>query len=141
MLVKKTAMKAKRGWIHFTTILTIAVLSLGAAPPELSNSTPQEVFDGMRGSFRADMAKGVHAGYQWHLSGPNGGEWWITVNDGTFRMGRGTLPNPNVIFILKDRDWVALSNGTLGGTWAFLTGRLKIRGDKRLARKLGRIFP
>ena len=131
----------KRSWIDFTAILMIAVLSLGAAPDQTRSSTPQEVFDGMRESFRADQAKGVHARYQWHLSGPNGGEWWVTVNDGTFQMGRGTIANPNVIFILRDHDWVALSNGTLGGTWAFLTGRLKIRGDKRLARQLGRIFP
>ena len=37
-------------------------------------STPQQVFDSMRGSFKADKAKGVHARYQWELSGPNGGE-------------------------------------------------------------------
>jgi putative sterol carrier protein len=40
-----------------------------------------------------------------------------------------------------DKDWVALSNGDLSGTWAFLTGRLKIRGDRGLAKKLGEIFP
>jgi putative sterol carrier protein len=56
-------------------------------------------------------------------------------------MGRGTIPNPDVILICSDKTWVALSNGTLSGTWAFLTGRLKIRGDQGLARKLGEIFP
>ena len=34
------------------------------------DSTPQEVFDGMRGSFQPAKAKGVHARYQWDLSGP-----------------------------------------------------------------------
>jgi hypothetical protein len=29
----------------------------------------------------------------------------------------------------------------MGGTWAYLTGRLRIRGDQGLARKLGEIFP
>jgi len=134
-------MIAKRRCNSVVSILLIALLSLGAAPDERPNATPQEVFDGMRQSFRADLARGVHAHYQWRLSGPAGGDWWIEVNDGTFRMGRGEVGNPDVTFILRDRDWVALSNGTLGGTWAFLTGRLKIRGDKRLARKLGEIFP
>jgi putative sterol carrier protein len=129
----------------FFTIATI-VLTLGsgvvdATPKESKSSTPQDVFDGMRRSFRAEKAKGVHARYQWELSGPNGGEWWIEVNDGKFKMGKGKIENPDVTFIASDKTWVALSNGTLSGTWAYLTGRLKIRGDKGLAKKLGEIFP
>ena len=54
-----------------------------------SESTPQDVFDAMRGSFQPAKAKGVHARYQWDLSGPNGGQWWIEVNDGTYKMGKG----------------------------------------------------
>jgi putative sterol carrier protein len=129
----------------FSTMSLAVLLTLSAraaaATADAASQTPQDVFDGMRQSFRADKAKGVHARYQWHLSGPNGGDWWIEVNDGKFKMGRGTIPNPDVTFICSDKTWVALSNGTLSGTWAFLTGRLKIRGDQGLARKLGEIFP
>jgi len=112
---------------------------LAANEPE--NSTPQQVFDGMRESFRADKAKGVHAKYQWNLSGPDGGDWFIEVNDGTFKMGRGKIDNPTVTFITSDKDWVAMSNGKLKGTWAFMTGRLKVRGSQSTARKLDEIFP
>jgi len=137
-------MKAKNV-IFYLTIATIsATLGLGAfgaTSSEPANSTPQEVFDGMRQSFQAGKAKGVHARYQWELSGPNGGEWWIDVNDGTFKMGKGKIDNPGVTFVTSDKDWVALSNGTLGGKWAFFTGRLKIRGSQSLARKLDEIFP
>lgn len=112
---------------------------LAANEPE--NSTPQQVFDGMRESFRADKAKGVHAKYQWNLSGPDGGDWFIEVNDGTFKMGRGKIDNPTVTFITSDKDWVAMSNGKLKGTWAFMTGRLKVHGSQSTARKLDEIFP
>ena len=108
---------------------------------EHANSTPQEVFDGMRGSFQAAKAKGVHARYQWDLSGPHGGEWWIEVNDGTYKMGTGKIASPSVTFIAKDQDWVAICNDQLSGTWAYMTGRLKVRGDQNVARKLGEIFP
>jgi putative sterol carrier protein len=128
--------------------LTISALTLmtcvgavGAASSEHIESTPQEVFDSMRGSFQANKARGVHARYQWDLSGPQGGEWWIDVDDGKYKMGKGKIDNPNVTFVAKDKDWVAVSNHQLGGTWAYLTGRLKIRGDQGLARKLGEIFP
>jgi putative sterol carrier protein len=137
-------MKGKGVSFCLTTVVAVAALSLrmaSAAANEPANSTPQQVFDGMSQSFQAAKAKGVHARYQWELSGPNGGEWWIDVNDGTFKMGRGKIDNPSVTFITSDNDWVAMSNGTLKGTWAFLTGRLKVRGPQSLARKLDEIFP
>ena len=112
-----------------------------AIAAEHMESTPQEVFDSMRGSFQQAKAKGVHARYQWDLSGPQGGQWWIDVDDGKYKMGKGKIDNPNVTFVAKDKDWVAVSNGQMGGTWAYLTGRLKIRGDQGIARKLGEIFP
>jgi putative sterol carrier protein len=133
--------KAKRTCLATATIVALCFNALGATSNEPDSKTPQEVFDGMRKSFRAEKAKGVHARYQWELSGPNGGQWWIDVNDGTFKMGRGKIDNPSVTFVTSDKDWVALSNGTLGGKWAFFTGRLKIRGPQSLARKLDEIFP
>ena len=124
-----------------TIVTAICVATETAASTEHLDSTPQQVFDGMRQSFQADKAKGVHARYQWELSGPQGGQWWIDVNDGKYKMGKGKISNPNVTFVARDEDWVAVSNGQLGGTWAYMTGRLKIRGDQGLARKLGQIFP
>jgi putative sterol carrier protein len=106
-----------------------------------SDSVPQEVFDGMRESFRADKARGVNLRYQWDLSGPNGGQWWIEVNNGQYKMGRGRTNNPDVTFVASDKTWVDISNGKLKGSWAVMTGRLKIHGSQFAARKLGDIFP
>jgi putative sterol carrier protein len=123
------------------SIAVVVWLGAAIALADRIDSTPQEVFDAMRSSFQPAKAKGVHARYQWDLSGPNGGQWWIDVNDGTYKMGKGRIDHPNVTFVAKDRDWVAISNDQLSGTWAYFTGRLKIRGDQALARKLGEIFP
>jgi putative sterol carrier protein len=62
------------------------------------------------------------------------------VNGGKYKMGKGKISDPNVTFVARDKDWVAVSNGQLGGTWAYMTGLLTIRGDQGLARKLGQIF-
>ena len=137
-------MRANNWYLTLTIATIITAIGLGAASAaskESSSSTPQQVFDGMRQSFQAQKAKGVHARYQWDLSGPNGGQWWIDVNDGTYKMGKGKIDNPSVTFVTSDKDWVALSNGTLGGKWAYFTGRLKIRGSQSVARKLDEIFP
>ena len=137
-------MKANNGYLTLTIATLITAIGLGsasAASKDSSSSTPQQVFDGMRQSFQANKAKGVHARYQWELSGPQGGQWWIDVNDGTYKMGKGKIANPSVTFVTSDKNWVALSNGTLGGKWAFFTGRLKIHGSQSIARKLDEIFP
>ncbi len=126
---------------HICIIAVAMCVGAAVAVADNVDSTPQQVFDSMRGSFQPAKAKGVHARYQWDLSGPQGGQWWIDVEDGKYKMGKGKIDHPNVTFVAKDKDWVAVSNRQLGGTSAYLTGRLKIRGDQGLARKLGEMFP
>src|SRR6184192_1256046 len=73
-------LRAKR--CLFLPIGAVAVaICLGAVVATAGHidSTPQEVFDSMRSSFQPAKAKGVHARYQWELSGPQGGQWWIDV--------------------------------------------------------------
>lgn len=125
------------------TFLVAAAICIGAAITlaDRAESTPQDVFDAMRGSFQPAKAKGVHARYQWDLSGPHGGQWWIEVDHETCKMGKGKIPDPSVTFIASDKDWVAICHDQLSGTWAYLTGRLKVRGDQTVARKLGEMFP
>lgn len=103
--------------------------------------TPAAIFTDMKTSFAPAKAKGVWAKYQWNLSGPAGGQWWISVSDGSFTMGTGTIEKPDVTFVASDADWVSLCNGSLGGMRAFLTGRLKVTGNIGLARKLDDMFP
>jgi putative sterol carrier protein len=133
----------KHCWFLWISVAAVAVcfFAANAAPASHVNSTPQDVFDAMRGSFQPAKAKGVHARYQWDLSGPNGGQWWIEVKDGTYKMGKGQIDHPNVTFRASDKDWVAICHDQLSGTWAYLTGRLKVRGDQNVARKLGEMFP
>ena len=135
-------MKNKRLYV----LLAFAALAL-ASPCQAQQtstqqiSTPQQALDKRQDAFQADKAKGVHASYQWELSGPNGGEWWLSVNDGTYKTGMGKIDNPNVTFVASDEDWVAMSNKTLKVPWAYLTGRLKIQGSHRLVKELDEIFP
>jgi putative sterol carrier protein len=114
--------------------------SVFAAANQRPSVTPQDVFDSMREVFRPDKAAGVHARYQWDISGPHGGHWWIEVDDRKFKMGHGQIANPNVTFIVSDNDWVAISNHQLSGVWAFMSGRLRVHGSQAVARKLDEMF-
>jgi putative sterol carrier protein len=138
---KRSTKKMKTG---FTALLILGLIfdagvAIAAKTPG-NDTVPQQVFDGMRQSFAPNRAKGVHLRYQFDLSGPTGGLWSIEVNDGQCKFARGRIQNPDVTFFATDRDWVALSNGKLSGLWAFMTGRLKIHGDQKVARKLDDLF-
>jgi putative sterol carrier protein len=133
-------MKLKFARLMIVSALVFGLSNAATAKTPGHDTVPQQVFDGMRESFAANRARGVQARFQFDLSGPNGGLWWIEVNDGKCKFGRGRIQNPGVTFIATDRDWVALSNGKLSGVWAYMTGRLKIHGDQKLARKLEELF-
>ena len=137
--MKATLVNLKKALLAM--LLTLCAATLYATPSRPANFTPQQALNRRRDAFKADKAKGVHATYQWELSGPNGGEWWLSVNDGTYTTGRGKINNPNVTFAASDEDWVAMSNKTLSVPRAYLTGRLKIQGSLSLVKELDEIFP
>ena len=105
------------------------------------NATPQQALDKRQAAFQADKAKGVHASYQWELSGPNGGEWWLSVDDGTYKTGRGKINNPNVTFAASDEDWVAMSNKTLKVPVGILEWPLKDSRQPYFGKGIRRDFP
>lgn len=125
-------------FLHAISTLLVAATCLAS---DSDNKKPQDVFDGMRKSFQAQKAKGVHVKYQWNLREPQGGDWFVQVDDGKCKIDQGKIDNPDVTFVATGDDWVALSNGTLNGAWAYFTGRLKIHGPQKLARNLDQLFP
>ena len=136
-------MKNKRAYL----LLAFAALAL-ASPCQAQqqrtnrqhNSTPQQALDKRQDAFQADKAKGVHASYQWELSGPNGGHWWLIVNDGTYKTGSGEIYNPNVTFVASHQYWVAMSNKTLNVSWTYVTGRFNILGQPWVGKRIRQDF-
>jgi len=112
-----------------------------SADNEPDATSPEEVFAQMQHSFRSDRARGQHLRYQFNLNDPQGGKWWIVINDGVCTMGKGTIQKPDVTLTCTGADWVRLSNGTLGGFQAVFTGRLRVNGSQFTAHKLDEIFP
>src|SRR5215469_6847150 len=92
----------KRAGYLLGIILLLGRISLGASEPT-HYVHPQEVFDAMQHGFVPAEAKGLHARYQWHLHGPEGGDWYVIVDDGQCEFGRETIAHPDVTFVCSDR--------------------------------------
>ena len=104
-------------------------------------SSIQEVQARMGEVFAADKAAGVDAVFQFDLSGDNGGQFWINVNDGSYTTGGGMHNAPTLTLTALADDYLKMVNGELSPMSAFMAGKIKIKGDMGLALKLQSIFP
>ncbi len=91
-------------------------------------------------AFQADQAVGLTAIYQWDLADEGGGLWHVDVADGTCTVHEGQAENPNITISVSADNFVRLITGKLDGTMAFMTGKLKIKGDMGLAMRLQTLF-
>lgn len=100
-------------------------------------SSPKEFLDKvLPANFDPEKAAGLTAVVQFKISGENGGEWVLTIKDQKLEVTDGNVDNANMTLIMKDKDYVALVNGKLSGQKAFMSGKLKFKGDMNLGMKL-----
>jgi putative sterol carrier protein len=103
-------------------------------------STPKEFLDKvLPEKFDPEKAAGLTAVVQFKITGDNGGEWVLTIRDQKLEIQDGTVEGPNMTLIMKDKDYVDLINGKLSGQKAFMTGKLKFKGDMNLGMKLQKL--
>ena len=89
--------------------------------------------------FDPAKAAGISAVVQLKISGDEGGEWYLTIKDQALTVNKGTAENANMTITMKDVDYVNLVTGKLSGQKAFMTGKLKFKGDMMLGMKIQKI--
>ena len=101
-----------------------------------------EYFDSLADRFEPEQAKGVNAQIQYTLAGDGGGEWTITIADGEFKgVETGGVEKPTLNVMMDADKFVEMANGDLDGRKAFLTRKLKVKGNIALAQKMQKFFP
>ena len=107
----------------------------------MSNLTARDLIETMPAAFRPERARRVNAVIQFELSGEGGGNWYVTVKDGTCTVTEGVSEAAQGTIIMTASDYEALAAGEIGGMKAFLTGRIKTTGDFTLLKKMETWFP
>jgi len=102
--------------------------------------TVKETFEQMPSKFRADKAAGVNATIQYDITGDQAGTWHAVIKDGACNVGSGAGTNPSLTLTMSSQDWVDMVTGKLSGQMAFMSGKLKLKGDMGLAMKIGSMF-
>jgi putative sterol carrier protein len=110
------------------------------APAAAEGLTVKTIFDRLPEAFQADKAAGVDMVFQFKISGPDGGDWYSTVKDGTCDVNEGVHESPTTTIIMSDEDFVGLIEGTVNAMQAYTSGKLKIEGDLMKSQLIEKLF-
>ena len=103
----------------------------------METKTPKEFFENVLPErFKPEKAVGIDVVAQLNFTGPNGGDWVVTIKDQKINVTQGTHPSPTLTLKATDSDFMNIVNGKLGAEKAFFTGKIHFKGNLGLALKL-----
>jgi len=103
--------------------------------------TPDQIVEAMPQFLIPEKAATTNATIEFDLSGDGGGKWWVKIHDGHAESGKGEpAETPKLTLLAGAEDWVKIMTGKMDATSAFMSGKLKIKGDMGLAIKMQSLF-
>ncbi|CAO3634076.1 unnamed protein product [Mucor hiemalis] len=98
--------------------------------------------DGLSADAKAKLIKQVNGIFEFVVKNKEGKTETFTVDlkkEGSVVKGKGT-GKPDAVISISDADFVDLAGGKLNGQKAYMSGKLKIKGQMMLATKLDTVF-
>jgi putative sterol carrier protein len=99
--------------------------------------TAQEFFDTLPTRVSPDRIEGMNNTYVFDIEGA--GTWTVAVADGTITVTEG-VSDADCTFSATEETFEKIASGEQNATTAYMTGKLKIKGDMGAAMKLQKIF-
>jgi putative sterol carrier protein len=91
-------------------------------------------------AFRPESAEGVDTILQYHLTGDEGGDWYVIIKDGQCEVYNGVNETPRMTLTADAQDYKDVILGRTNAMQAFMTGKVKLAGDLTMAMKLPTFF-
>ena len=99
----------------------------------------QEFFDGLASRADAEKTAGMNNSYLFDIEGE--GQWFVNVQDGALSVAQGGGDGSADATISTTADtFEKIVAGEQNPTTAYMTGKLKIKGDMGAAMKLQKLF-
>lgn len=100
-----------------------------------------ETFNIIKAVLNPEVVKATQGVYKFDLSGEHSGTWYIDLKNDSGSAGSGEPPvKADVVMTLDSADFVKMFTGKLKPTMAFMSGKLKIKGDMSLAMKMEKMM-
>lgn len=94
--------------------------------------TAKEMILHMPKAFVPEAAGDTEATVQYNISEP----MYTVIKNGELTVHEGVVENPSLDITMSDENLVKLFNKQLNPMTAFMTGKIKVKGDLMLAQKL-----
>ncbi len=102
--------------------------------------TIRSVFEKLPGAFQQDKASGVDVTFQFRITGPEEGQWYVTIKEGRCTVEQGSHPAPTTTIKMGSEDFLHMIQGKLNALQAYTTGKLNIEGDLLKAQLIEKLF-
>ncbi|NXD74023.1 HSDL2 protein, partial [Eolophus roseicapillus] len=100
-----------------------------------------ETFRVIQGAITEEYVRTTQGVFQFELSGDEGGTWYLDLKTKGGSAGSGNPPlKADVVMSMSSTDFVKMFTGKLKPTLAFMTGKLRIKGNMALAIKLEKML-
>jgi len=116
--------------------------STQSASTESSAGSPIEAtFNVIRGILSPDVVKSTQGVYKFVLSGDHAGTWYIDLKNDSGAAGPGEPPvQADVVMTMDSADFSKMFAGKMKPTMAFMSGKLRIKGDMTMAIKMEKMM-
>ena len=99
--------------------------------------TAREFFDGLESRIDPSKTAGMTNSYVFEIDGA--GTWKVDVQDGSVSVTEGG-GDADATISASEETFGQIASGDLNATTAYMTGKLKIKGDMGAAMKLQKLF-
>jgi putative sterol carrier protein len=99
--------------------------------------TAREFFEGLESRIDPAKTAGMTNSYVFEIDGA--GTWKVDVQDGSVSVAEGG-GDADATISASEETFGQIASGDLNATTAYMTGKLKIKGDMGAAMKLQKIF-
>jgi putative sterol carrier protein len=96
-----------------------------------------EFFGGLEAAADPDKLAGIDTTYQFEVDGA--GDWLVEIHDGHLHVTEGS-GDADCVISASEATFMKIVNGEQNATSAYMTGKIKIKGDMGAALKLQKIF-
>lgn len=121
----------------------LAVLYEKPGTAAASSSDPvDKVFNKIGSILTPELIAKTSGVYAFHIKGEKDDIWFVDMKNGSGKVGRGDPPTgkADVIFTMDIENFVKMFSGAIKPSSAFMSGKLKLKGDMGLAMKLEKLM-
>ena len=89
---------------------------------------------------KPETSKAVNSIYEFNITGENGGVWTVDLTKEPGTVQAGSTGNAKCTVTCAANDFMNIVSGKMNPQMAFMSGKLKIKGDMGLAMKLQKVI-